>query len=98
MSGILLSTNQKLATNFLWVWFVGGHMTIGVYYLWGFLTFACGLILAPFMMSSWTEVADRVTSCPPVPTMMLAMAVYVAEVYFSIATVIPGLPYGFLFK
>ncbi|KAJ8027859.1 PGAP2-interacting protein [Holothuria leucospilota] len=97
MSGILLSTNQKLLTNFLWVWFVGGHMTVGVYYLSGFLSFACGLILGPFIMSAWTELADRVTSCPPVPTLMLTMAVYAAEVYCSIATVTPGLPYGFLF-
>ena len=35
VTGILLSTKLDLVTNFLWIWFVGGHTALGLYFLSG---------------------------------------------------------------
>ena len=35
ITGILMSTKSDLVTNFMWVWFVGGHTAVGMYFLSG---------------------------------------------------------------
>nr|XP_054756005.1 PGAP2-interacting protein-like [Lytechinus pictus] len=97
VTGVLLSTKLDLVTNFLWVWFIGGHAAIGLYFLSGFFSFALGLIFSLFIMAAWPEMSDRLTSCPPVKTLLLVMATYLFEMLFSVWTVAYNfVPYGYL--
>eukprot|EP00057_Strongylocentrotus_purpuratus_P030936 XP_783130.4 PREDICTED: PGAP2-interacting protein [Strongylocentrotus purpuratus] len=97
VTGILLSTKLDLVTNFLWIWFVGGHTALGLYFLSGFFSFAFGLILSLFIMAAWPEMSDRLISCPPVKTLLVVMATYLFEMLFSVWTVAYNfVPYGYL--
>ncbi|XP_072170966.1 PGAP2-interacting protein-like [Diadema setosum] len=94
ITGLLLSTKLDMVTNFLWIWFIGGHTALGLYYFSGFFSFACGLLLSLFVMSTWPEMSDRLTSCPPFKTLTMAMGTYLVEMLFLVWTVafnfVPG--------
>lgn len=53
-----------------------------------------GILLAVYTMSIWPIMLDRVTTCPPVSTLLVAAFVWLIEMLFSVWTVaynfVPG--------
>ncbi|XP_033118188.1 PGAP2-interacting protein-like isoform X3 [Anneissia japonica] len=94
VTGLMISSKPGLSTHFLWTWFVGGHCTLLLFYFSAYTAFAFGLLVALYTMSIWPEMSDRLTSCPPVKTLTLAMGIYLFEMLFSVWTVaynfVPG--------
>ncbi|KAI0216360.1 PGAP2-interacting protein [Lamellibrachia satsuma] len=91
--GMTLSPCTHVTASRPW-WVVGSVALVGVYFLNTWFAFIAGLLLAVYTMSIWPETLDRLTMCPPARTLVVAVAVYLFEILFSVWTVafnfVPG--------
>lgn len=91
--GVLMSPCYHVTASVLW-WIVGFASFVFLYLLPTWQAFTGGLVLAVYTTSIWPMMLDRLTTCPPVRTLLVASLVWLVEILFSVWTVafnfVPG--------
>ncbi|XP_078684139.1 PGAP2-interacting protein-like [Branchiostoma floridae x Branchiostoma belcheri] len=80
-NGLLLSSSDWLTGSPLWFLAGGIGGAAAIQFLPTYQGFLGGVLLAVYTTSVWPQMSDRLVLCPPGRTMVLALAVYLVEMF-----------------